>query len=140
MYKTIEKVLILHEIDVFSLAATEHLGKLAIVCRTRQVTRGEVIYEAGASCKTLHILVSGKIELGSPNGRRAISESCCLDFWAFFAESPHYSKAQALSDCVLFELDFHEVSDILTAEPELSLAILKFLARQGRALNAESEL
>ena len=131
MFKRIEKVLLLHEVELFSLALTEHLGELAAVCQVREVRTGKILFEPGAPCKTLRILVEGRVRLGQGEKAREASGVSSLDEWAFLAEAAHSCRAEALQDSVLLEISFEDLSDILTAEPELCLALLRYTARQG---------
>lgn len=131
MYKTIEKVLLLHEVELFSLALTEHLGELAAVCRTKEVRRGEALFRQGEPCKSLLVLAAGRVRLGDGEQAREVSEVCSLDEWAFLAEEAHCCHAEALENSVLLEISFEDLSDILIAEPELCLALLRHNARQG---------
>lgn len=131
MYKTIEKVLLLHEVELFSLALTEHLGELAAVSRTKEVRAGQALFEQGEPCTALLVLVDGRVRLEEGENAQEASEVCSLDEWAFLAEAAHSCRAEALEDSVLLEITFEDLNDILTAEPELCLALLRHLARQG---------
>lgn len=131
MFKTIEKVLFLHEVDLFSLAQTEHLGELAAVCRPREFRAGEILFRDGEPCKSLLIVVEGRIRLGDDEAAPTASKGSTLDEWAFLAESPHAASACVLEDSVLLEISSEDFTDILMAEPELCLALLKYLARHG---------
>lgn len=133
MFKTIEKALFLHEVDLFSLAQTEHLGELAAVCRSREAGAGETLFRAGDACKSLLIIVEGRVRLGSDEAAPVASKGSTLDARAFLADSPHTASAQVLDDSVLLEISSEDFSDILTAEPELCLALLKYTARKGQA-------
>ncbi|MEE8586547.1 MAG: Crp/Fnr family transcriptional regulator [Acidobacteriota bacterium] len=134
MFKTIEKVLLLHEVDLFSLAQTEHLGELAAVCQVREVQVGKILFKAGEPSKRLRILVEGRVRLGEGEEVRELSSVSSLDEWAFLAEAGHSCRAEAVQDSVLLEISFEDLSDILTAEPELCLALLRYLARQGQKM------
>ena len=131
MFKTIEKVLLLHEVQLFSLAQTEHLGELAAVSQPRQVAAGEVLFEAGQPCRKLLILVKGRVRLGEGEGAAEYANGSSLDDWAFLAEAKHSRTARAVQDSIVLELAHEDLIDILTAEPELCLALLRYLARQG---------
>ncbi len=131
MFKTIEKVLLLHEVELFSLALTEHLSELAAVCQVREVPTGKVLFEEDDPCSKLLVLVEGRVRLGQGGNARQASTVSSLDEWAFLAEAAHSCRAEALEDSVLLEISFEDLSDILTAEPELCLALLRYTARQG---------
>ncbi len=134
MFKTIEKVLLLQDIDIFSFASTRHLAELAQVCRGRTVQPAEVIFDRGDECQTLYLLVEGTVDLTDEQGSRRPARKQCLDLWDFFSEGRHAMRAEATDEGTLLEVTYEDVMDILTAEPELSIALLKYLARAGRAL------
>ncbi|HSR49427.1 MAG TPA: cyclic nucleotide-binding domain-containing protein [Acidobacteriota bacterium] len=129
---TIERVLRLHEIELFRLAATDHLGELAAVCQELTLDAGEILFEVDEPSTHLNILIEGKMQLanGGREGHRQVVELASLDPWAFFAQSRHSLTAQALEECKLFRISYEDLVDILTAEPDLCLALLRHLARQ----------
>ncbi|HSR70720.1 MAG TPA: cyclic nucleotide-binding domain-containing protein [Acidobacteriota bacterium] len=126
---TIERVLRLHEIDLFRLAATEHLGELAAVCQELTLDAGEILFEVDEPSSHLNILIEGKMQLQNGEiGEPRVVELASLDPWAFFARSTHRMTAQALEKCKLFRIAHEDLVDILTAEPDLCLALLRHLA------------
>ena len=131
MFKTIERVLFLHEVDLFSLAQTEHLGELAAVCRPRQASAGETLFRAGEPSKSLLIIVDGRVRLGDGEASPVLSRGEPLDEKAFLSDTFHAADAQVIDDALLLEISFEDFKDVLTAEPELGLALLQYAVRRN---------
>lgn len=135
MLTTIEKVLLLQDLDLFSLATTEHLAQLAALCRESNPGRDEIIFRQADPCSKFYLLVEGKVSL-QDGAQSLIVEKCGLDFWSFFAQTQHRMTARAVEECVVLAAGSEDVVDLLTAEPEFCWAILRYLARLSASLLA----
>jgi CRP-like cAMP-binding protein len=134
MPTTIEKVLLLQDLEIFGFASTEHLAKLALVCHQIEFDVDNIIFRKGEPSSKLYLLVEGHVSLENREGQKAVVEKCALGFWSFFAESTHRVTASAQGKCTLLAVSLEDMVDLLTAEPEFCLAIVKYLARLGRTL------
>ena len=133
MLKTVEKVLLLQELEVFREATSEQLARLAIISTDRSFVEKEILFEKGDICASLQVLVDGKVQLGPP-GKGFVVESTILDPLSFFARQPHNTAAAALASGILLETPHHDLSDLLTSEGEFGWIVLKEIARIGRQL------
>lgn len=134
MPTTIEKVLLLQDLEIFSFASTEHLAQLALVCHQIEFDADDIIFRKREPCSKLHLLVEGRVSVEEQGDENAVVEKCALDFWSFFAESAHQVTARALGKCTLFAVSLEDLVDLLTAEPQFCWTILKYLSRLGRKL------
>ncbi len=133
MLKTVEKVLLLQELEVFRKATSEQLARLAMISTDRNFEEKEVLFEKGNFCDCLQLLVDGKVQLG-PSGQGPVVESMMLDPLSFFAGQPHNTAAAALTPGILLETPQHDLTDLLTSEGEFGWIILEEIARIGRQL------
>ncbi len=70
--QTIEKVIILEEMPVFSRASSEQLAALAAVTRDVKLTEGEVLFGAG-DAPAIHIILEGELALEPMGGGEPMS-------------------------------------------------------------------
>ncbi|MDA2937830.1 Crp/Fnr family transcriptional regulator [Acidobacteria bacterium AH-259-A15] len=134
MLTTVEKVLLLQDLDFFRFAYSEHLAQLASICQEKEIPKDTLLFRKGEPYPTLYLLVKGRVSLELGEGKTNTAEKRVLDFWPFLAEGKHQVTAQAAEDCVLLAVPFKDMVDLLTAEPELCWAIMRYVAR--RALSA----
>ncbi len=123
MLKTVEKVLLLQELEVFRKATSEQLARLAIISTDRSFEEKEVLFEKGHLCDSLLLLVDGKVQLGPP-GQGSVVESTILDPLSFFARQRHNTAAAALTSGILLETPQHNLADLLTSEGEFGWIVI----------------
>ena len=70
--QTIEKVLILEEMPVFSRASSDQLAALAGITREVKMTEGEVLFGAG-DAPAIHIVLEGELSLEPMDGGTPMS-------------------------------------------------------------------
>lgn len=127
-----EKVLLLQDLDFFSLAHTEHLTDFAALCEVHETPKGSVLFRKGELCLSLYLLVRGKVTLQSGSGTTETAEKDVLDCRAFFAQRPHEYTAQSVEDCTILTVGFPEFEELVIAEPEFCWAVTRSLALQER--------
>ena len=131
MLTTIEKVLLLQDLGILSFAATDHLAQLAPLCREKTYPPGETLVRKGDPHSELCLLVQGRVRLEDSENQETI-EKCALDFWSCLAQGAHEVTARSVEDCTVLWVPFEDLVDLLSSEPELSWAILKYHATTGR--------
>jgi len=134
MLKTVEKVLLLQDLEEFRLASTEHLAKLAVVTRERREAPGTYLFRKGGASSELCLLVQGKVSLEFASGEFRTVETCSLDLFSVFSQSGHAVSARTLEPCVLLVVDYDDLVDLLESEAEFSSAMARYLARKAREL------
>jgi hypothetical protein len=70
--QTIEKVLVLEEMPVFSRASSDQLAALAVITREVKLVEGEVLFGAG-DAPAIHIVLEGELSLEPMNGGTPLS-------------------------------------------------------------------
>ncbi len=139
MLKTVEKVLLLQDLEVFRKATSEQLARLAIISTERSFEEKEILFEKGDLSDSLQLLVDGKVRLGTP-GQGPVVESTILDPLAFFSAEAHNTAAAALTSGILLETSRHDLTDLLTSEGEFGWIVLEEVARIGRRLMNQKAL
>ncbi len=137
MLTTIEKVLLLQEVELFSSASTDHLAQLGQLCQEKQYKAGETLFQKGEPHSKFFLLVEGSVSLDDQENEETV-EKCALDFWSWVGQTPHEVSAKCVDDCTVLLLPFQDLVDLLCGEPGLSWAILQYLASAGRVMAPNS--
>jgi CRP-like cAMP-binding protein len=126
MLKTIEKALLLQEIDVLQFASADHLMQLAEAGQEQIFRKGESIVRAGELSWTLYLLLLGCAAAEGGGGDRL--EKTAVNLSACLAGAPQTCDYVCLEDCTVLSIGTLDLLDLLAGEPELSLALLKYFA------------
>lgn len=126
---TVEKVLLLQDLEIFRFASTEHLALLAGMVREREFEPGSILFRRGEPSKELHLLVRGRAELNPVAGSTESVERVALDFLSFFSDKPHAFTAKAVDACTLLTAPHEEMVDYLTSEAEFCWSVLRYVSR-----------
>jgi len=123
MLKTIEKALLLQEIDFLRFASADHLMQLAEAGREEIFKKGDTITRAGEPSLNFYILLLGRASCeGTLLEKSAVNLCSCL------ASAGQESSYVCMEDCTVLTLPTADLMDLLAGEPELSLALLKYFA------------
>jgi hypothetical protein len=126
MLKTIEKALLLQEIDILKFASTDHLIQLAEAGHEEIIKKGTIIAPAGEPSLNCYLLLLGRV--APERAENPILEKTAVNLFSCLAgNSPRYSHV-CLEDCTVLTISTTDLLDLLSGEPELSLALLKYFA------------
>jgi CRP-like cAMP-binding protein len=133
MLSTVEKVLFLKSIDLFSQIPGEDLSPIAHITDEVGFEEGEEIFLEGDDGDTLYFIVTGRVrihmgdsEIAIHGARQVFGEMALLD------SEPRSASAHAFTDVTLLKIvrdDFHE---LLTEKSEIAQGIIKVLTRRLR--------
>jgi CRP/FNR family transcriptional regulator len=104
---------------------------------------GQIIYLQDTTADRFYYLKDGRVKayISSEEGtERVLTTYRSGDLFgeaSFFDELPRVSSAVAVTDCVLVPIDRAMVRQELSEDPELALALLKYLSRTVRLLSAQ---
>jgi CRP-like cAMP-binding protein len=126
MLKTIEKALLLQEIDILQFASADHLLQLAEAGREEVFRKGESIVRAGEQSRTLYLLLIGRTAKEGATGEA--TEKTDINLRACLSGAAQSCNYVCLEDCTVLAIDTSDFLDLLAGEPELSLALLKYFA------------
>ena len=97
---TIEKVIALQDVDIFSQVSAAELAYLAAIATEHDYAAGAVIYNDKDAADSMYLVVEGKVRLHKEE--LDITESGpgqAFGTWALFDEEPRVSAATARSTC-----------------------------------------
>ena len=133
MLLTIEKVLILKSVDIFSSVPEAQLVDLATIVDSVEFDAGEVIMHKGDLGSSMYIVVDGKVrvgdvdtELGILEGRGVFGDLSALD------PEPRAASIQAIEDCTLLRLEGESLYELMAGNKEVTRGIVHVLCEYAR--------
>jgi CRP-like cAMP-binding protein len=138
MLLTVERVLLLHQVEMFHNIDEDALIRLATALKEQDARPGEVIIKEGELGRELYIIIDGKVRvhLGEKEfttlGSKAIfGEMAALD------PQPRSASVTAIDETRLLRLDHETLFDELVGNNELAQGVVRFLVRRLRKVIGE---
>jgi CRP/FNR family cyclic AMP-dependent transcriptional regulator len=133
MISTVEKVLFLKGVDLFSAIPGEDLSQIAQIADEVELDTGETIFKEGEQGDSLYLIVSGRVrvhkgelEVAQLGERQVFGEMALLD------SEPRSASITAMSDVALLRIQQEDFADILSEKGEIAQGIIKVLCRRLR--------
>ena len=135
MLTTIEKVIALQDVDVFSQVSTEELGYLAAIAVEETHAAGTTIYAERDPADSKYQVIDGRVRLhrgdleiniagvGEPFGT-----------WALFDDEVRVSAATVLEQARVLRVGKEDFIDLLADNVEITRGVLKALVGRVRGL------
>src|SRR5688500_17992407 len=133
MLSTVEKVLFLKSIDLFSQIPGEDLAQVALITHEEAREQGERIFGEGEVGDALYLVVDGRVRVHTEMRDIAeLGERECFGEMALLDASPRSATVTALEDVNLLRISREDFQDLLTEKPEIALGIIQVLTRRLR--------
>jgi CRP-like cAMP-binding protein len=133
MLLTIEKVLILKSVDIFSSVPEAQLIDLATIVESVEFDAGEIIIHKGDLGSSMYIVVDGKVrvfegetELTILGERTAFGDLAALD------PEPRAASVEAIEDCTLLRLEGESLYELMAGNKEMTRGIVHVLCGYAR--------
>ncbi len=144
MLLTVEKVLFLKSVPLFSPLEGGQLASLADIAEEMELEADKVIFEAGDSGDELYVILSGRLKVyrgksGSGVVLAELGERECFGEMALLDSEPRSASVATLGPCRLLKIHAEDFRELLYERPQMSLEILKILARRLRRMDVEME-
>jgi CRP-like cAMP-binding protein len=134
MLLTIEKVLILKSVQIFSSVPEQQLVEIATIIDIVEYQQGEVIMNEGDLGSSMYIVAEGQVrcysgdtELGTLGSRAVFGELAALD------PEPRAASVEAMEDCTLLKLDGETLYELMAINKELTRGIIHVLTDYARS-------
>src|SRR4051794_16969883 len=135
---TVERVLILKEVGIFSEVHDEYLADIASVLAEAEVPAGATIIRAGDIGRTMYVIITGRVRvhrdgltLAELGERDVFGELAALD------PEPRSASVEALEETRLFQLSYEHLDELMTVNTEIARGIIRMLCRRFRSVTAE---
>lgn len=135
MISTVEKVLFLKSIDLFSQIPGEELSQIALITDEVGFDTGDEIFREGEPGATLYFIIDGKVRIhseGVGEDLAVLSERAVFGEMALLDSEPRSASATANTDVVLLKIERDDFNEILAEKPEIAQGIIKVLTRRLR--------
>lgn len=133
MITTVEKVLFLKRIDLFSQISSEDLAQIAQITEEIHIEEGEEVFHEGEPGNTLFFIVDGQVRihrggttLATLGERSVFGEMSLLDM------EPRSATVTVVSDVTLLRIERDDFHDILAEKAEIAQGIIVVLSRRLR--------
>ena len=133
MISTVEKVLFLKSIDLFSQIPGEDLAQVALIATEEAREQGEEIFAEGEAGDALYLVLDGKVRVHQQDRVIAeLGERECFGEMAILDASPRSATVTAVKDTNLLKISREDFQEIMSEKPEIALGIIKVLTRRLR--------
>ena len=134
MISTVEKVLFLKSIDLFSQIPGEDLSQIAQITDEVHYEEGEAIFAEGDPGDTLFFVIDGKVRIHTAGDELAVlGERQVFGEMALLDSEPRSASASAISDITLLKIQRDDFNEILAEKSEIAQGIIKVLTRRVRS-------
>jgi CRP-like cAMP-binding protein len=135
MFTTVEKVLLLQEVDILKESSTEDLAYIAAITEEVFFQAGESIYKEGEAADCMYVVNMGQVKLHK-DGREVMIAGAKDAFgtWALFDDEPRITSATTLEDTNLLRIDRDEFYELLADHTQITQNVLKTLSTRLRNL------
>lgn len=133
MLTTVEKVLFLKSIDLFSQIPGEDLAQVALIATEEQRENGEDIFIEGDVGDALYLVLDGRVRVHRQDKTIAeLGERECFGEIAILDASPRSATVTALSDVALLKIAREDFEELLQEKHVIAQGIIKVLTRRLR--------
>ena len=127
---TIEKVIFLKSVDIFSHATIEELGRIAALTEEVRFEPGETIYREGEPTDAIYLVLKGRVAVES-NGRvvREVTDKQAFGTVAALDRNPAVHTLKAMDAVHALKLYAQDFDDILSVDFECVRSVIHALCR-----------
>lgn len=136
MLSTVEKVLFLKSIDLFSQIPGEDLAQVALITTEEARESGEEIFAEGEAGDALYLVLDGKVRVHRQEKVLAeLGERECFGEMAILDAAPRSASVTAVDETSLLKISREDFQEIMAEKPEVALGIIKVLSHRLRNAN-----
>ena len=134
MLSTVEKVLFLKSIDLFSQIPGEDLAQVALISTEESRDPSEEIFAEGEAGDALYLVLDGRVRVHRQDRVIAeLGERECFGEMALLDAAPRSATVTALVETHLLKISREDFQEILNEKPEIAAGIIKVLTRRLRS-------
>lgn len=144
MLLTVEKVLFLKSVSLFSSLEGDQVASLAEIAEEMEVEANQVVFQTGDRGDELYVIVGGRLKVyrGKPGSEATLAELGpreCFGEMALLDSESRSASVATLEPCRLLKIHAADFRELLFERPQISMEILKILARRLRRMDVEME-
>jgi len=136
MLLTIEKVIILKSIDLFSEIPENDLLTLAMEFETIEYGKGKMVIKQGDIGTSMYVLISGEVNVNIDGKTVAtLGEKNIFGELAIFDPEPRSATILTTKETVLFKIESDVIYDLISKYSNVARGIIKILSKRIREIN-----
>ena len=141
MLLTVEKVLFLKSIPVFTAVGDEELAALADIALEKEFAPHEVIFSEGQVAHHLYIILRGKVEVfrmtnSTERSVAILGERESFGEMAILDDKHRSACVRAMEPTLVLKIDRESFRELVLERPQISFAIFKILSDRLRQANS----
>ena len=139
MLLTIEKVILLKTVDIFSDVDENILTQVASILGEEKVKTGDAIITKEDMGRSLYIIVDGRVRVHAGEKTFAeIGEREVFGELSALLPDPRVASVTALEDTTLLRLDHDSLYEIMNDNFDVAKGIITFLVKRCREIRLQS--
>lgn len=138
MISTVEKVLFLKSIDLFSQIPGEDLVRVGQIAEEVDFEPNEAIMTEGEIGDSMYLIVAGRVQVHK--GSRLVvelGERECVGEMAILDSEPRSATVRASTQVAALKIEREDFYDLMTEKQEIAQGIIKVLTRRLRQTTAQ---
>jgi CRP/FNR family transcriptional regulator, cyclic AMP receptor protein len=133
MISTVEKVLFLKSIDLFSQIPGEDLAAVAQIASEDTRDPGDEIFSEGESGDALYLVIDGRVRVHKVDRVIAeLGERECFGEMALLDAAPRSASVTSITPTTLLKIAREDFQEIMAEKPEIAQGVIKVLTRRLR--------
>ena len=136
MLSTVEKVLFLRSVNLFSKISGDDLNQVASITEEVSFERDALIFQEGEMGDTLYLIVDGSViihrqhkEINRLSAKEAFGEMAILD------NEPRSASVTAITDVTCLKIDRQDFYELMFEKVEIAYGIIRVLTGRLREAN-----
>jgi hypothetical protein len=141
---TIEKMMLIRQVPIFSELDAEDLEELASIVEERRINADKDLFREGDVGDAVYLIVKGRVRVFVGGGQRAektineLGPGACIGEMAVLDRSPRSATVRALESTRALRVPGEGFKRVMSERPEMSEAIVAELVRRMRGLMAQA--
>jgi hypothetical protein len=141
---TIEKMMLIRQVPIFSELDAEDLEELASIVEERRINADKDLFREGEVGDAVYLIVKGRVRVFVGGGQRAektineLGPGACIGEMAVLDRSPRSATVRALESTRALRVPGEGFKRVMSERPEMSEAIVAELVRRMRGLMAQA--
>jgi CRP/FNR family cyclic AMP-dependent transcriptional regulator len=133
MISTIEKVLFLKSVDIFSQIPAENLAQIEKIVKEVYFDQGQCIIKQGEIGNCLFLIIEGEVKvLTDDNEIARLGEKECVGEMSILDSEPRSASVIAVTDVVLLKINQEDFYEMISERPEIAQGVITMLTRRLR--------
>ena len=133
MYTTLDKIIMLKGVDLFSSLTADELFALAKIATEERYLNGEIIFNEGEPGDSMYVIIHGSVSVfNKRNNLAELSKGECFGEMALLDHEPRSSSIKANSDIPILKIDEKKFYDLIAENLQITQGIMRILSKRLR--------